>query len=102
VLDNGPYIASKHGVIGLTKAASEDHVADGVRVNAVCPGYIMTPLNGTAEDWERAIWMVKRDVPQQRWGHPEEVAQSVLFLCGGRSTYISGTSLLVDGGMTER
>jgi|ERR1700728_3822588 NAD(P)-dependent dehydrogenase (short-subunit alcohol dehydrogenase family) len=102
VPDNGAYIASKHGVIGLTKAASEDHVANGVRVNAVCPGYTMTPLNGTAEDWERDIWMVKRDVPQQRWGHPEEVAQSVLFLCGGRSTYISGTSLLVDGGMTER
>jgi NAD(P)-dependent dehydrogenase (short-subunit alcohol dehydrogenase family) len=102
VPDNGAYVASKHGVIGLTKAASEDHVADGVRVNAVCPGYTMTPLNGTAEDWERDTWMVKRDVPQQRWGHPEEVAQSVLFLCGGRSTYISGTSLLVDGGMTER
>jgi NAD(P)-dependent dehydrogenase (short-subunit alcohol dehydrogenase family) len=102
VPNNSAYVASKHGVVGLTKTASEDHVADGIRVNAICPGYIMTPMNGTNENWEKDIWMVKRDVPQQRWGHPEEIAQSVLFLCGGKSTYISGTSLLVDGGMTER
>lgn len=55
VLNNAAYVASKHGVIGLTKAASEDHVADGVRTNAVCPGYIATPINGTKEDWERNI-----------------------------------------------
>ena len=59
-------------------------------------------MNGTNEDWNEEIWKVKRDVPQQRWGFPEEIAQSVLFLCGGRSTYISGTSLMVDGGMTAR
>ena len=61
VKDRGAYAASKAGVNALTRGASEDHVADGIRVNAVCPGYIATPMNGSPEEWEERKWMVDRD-----------------------------------------
>lgn len=97
------YTASKHAVIGLTKTTSEDYASKGLRINAVCPGYIDTPMTKStpliAKVFEERInnW-----TPMQRAGQPEELADAVIFLCGGRSSYITGFPLVVDGGYTER
>ena len=97
------YTASKHGVIGLTKTASEDYAKDGLRINAVCPGYTETPLTmGDALVKKAMDERVAHDVPMRRMGRPQEIADGVLYLCGGRSSFVTGTSLMVDGGYTQR
>ena len=97
------YTASKHAVMGLTKTASEDYAAQGIRVNAICPGYTETPM--TMGDPIVASVMgekVAKDVPMKRMGRPEEIADGVVYLCGGRSSFVTGIGLLVDGGYTSR
>jgi len=99
-LNIAPYIASKHGVIGLTKAAAREYATKGIRINAVCPGAIRTPLN---EDMPEA--MVKPIVdshPMGRMGTPEEVAEAVLYLCSDAASFITGSSMLIDGGYTAQ
>ena len=91
------YTASKHGVIGLTKQAAVQHATAGIRVNAVCPGLIATPMTlpvYTPERWEQAI----RQHPAQRPGTPEEVAQTVVWLCSDAASFVTGHALVVDGG----
>lgn len=97
------YTASKHAVIGLTRTASEDYAKEGLRINAICPGYTETPLTTKNPDVLKAMQeRIGTSVPMQRMGKPQEIADSVVFLCGGRSSFITGTALMVDGGYTER
>lgn len=97
------YVASKHGVIGLTKAAALDYAARGIRVNAVCPGVIETPMveratRGSAEAIER----VTSQEPMGRMGQPEEIADAVLWLCSDGASFVTGHSLTVDGGLVAQ
>ncbi len=97
------YTASKHGVIGLTKTASEDYAKDGLRINAICPGYTETPMTTTNALVLQAMEeRISTMVPMLRMGRPEEIADGVVFLAGGRSSFVTGTTLFVDGGYTER
>ena len=90
------YHASKHGVIGLTKSAALDYAAKGIRVNAVCPGCIDTPM-GDAIDPD-AMKEFLRDQPIGRMGCAEEVAAAVLWLCSPGASFVLGVALPVDGG----
>ena len=92
------YHASKHGVIGLTKSAAMDYAAQGIRINAVCPGCIDTPM-GAGIDAE-AMKRFLKDQPIGRMGRPEEVAASVLWLCSPGASMVLGVALPVDGGFT--
>jgi len=95
-----PYYASKHGVIGATKAAAKEYAAQGIRVNAVCPAIIKTAMAGRAfgEDEESykesGSWH-----PMGRVGTPAEVASAVLWLCSDGAGFVTGHSLAIDGGM---
>jgi NAD(P)-dependent dehydrogenase (short-subunit alcohol dehydrogenase family) len=93
---NSAYFASKHGVIGLTKAAAIEYAKSGIRVNAVCPGVIETDMANRAfsEMWERVVEMH----PIGRIGTPQEVANAVVWLCSDRASFITGHALPVDGG----
>jgi NAD(P)-dependent dehydrogenase (short-subunit alcohol dehydrogenase family) len=101
--DCAAYDASKAALIGLTRAMALDHGADGIRVNAVCPGYIDTPLMEqwlkTVEDREAAVREVLKWHPLGRIGTPADVAEAVYFLASESAEFISGTSLVVDGAM---
>ncbi|WP_032092301.1 glucose 1-dehydrogenase [Necropsobacter rosorum] len=92
------YIACKHAVIGLTRTAAIDYAAKGIRINAICPGAIRTPM---AEDLMRRNPGLEaelvRDIPAGRLGKPEEIANAVLWLCSPQSSFVDGHALLVDG-----
>jgi NAD(P)-dependent dehydrogenase (short-subunit alcohol dehydrogenase family) len=95
------YCASKHGVIGLTKAAALDYAPSNIRVNAVCPGIIGTSMmdrftGGTAQGREKVI----AQEPVGRMGAPEEIAAAVLWLCSEPAAFVVGHALVIDGGQT--
>ena len=90
------YHASKHGVIGLTKSAALDYAAKGVRVNAVCPGCVDTPMGDSIDP--AAMKEFLREQPIGRMGRPEEVAAAVLWLCSSAASFVLGVALPVDGG----
>lgn len=94
------YCASKHGVIGLTKSASLDYADRNIRVNAVCPGPIHTPLLDSFVDGGGSALLdsIKVSVPMKRIGTAEEVAQAVAWLAGDEASYVTGAALSVDGG----
>src|SRR5436853_3688366 len=98
---NPAYTAAKHGVVGLTRSAALDYAAQKVRVNAVCPGYIDTPMmgrftGGTPEGRAKVI----AEEPVGRMGKPEEIANTVLWLCSEGAGFVVGHALLADGGQT--
>ena len=95
------YTAAKHGVIGLTRAASLDYAGQNIRINAVCPGYIDTPMmgrftGGTDEGRAKVI----SEEPIGRMGRPEEIANTVLWLCSDGAGFVLGHALIADGGQT--
>jgi NAD(P)-dependent dehydrogenase (short-subunit alcohol dehydrogenase family) len=90
------YHATKHGVIGLTKSAALDNAARGIRVNAICPGCIDTPM-GDAID-PAAMKEFLKDQPIGRMGRAEEIASTVLWLCSPGASFVLGVALPVDGG----
>jgi NAD(P)-dependent dehydrogenase (short-subunit alcohol dehydrogenase family) len=95
------YHASKHGVLGLTKSAAMDYAARGIRINAICPGVIDTPMvSSMLETQADAMKEILRDQPIGRLGRPEEIAAAVLWLCSPGSTFVIGQALAVDGGYT--
>lgn len=97
------YTAAKHGVLGLTKAAAQEFNGAGIRVNAVCPGMVDTPM---IQDWFRTSPEVANAVlaamPGGRLGRPEQVAQAAVWLCGDGAGWVSGLSMVVDGGGINR
>ncbi|KPF79241.1 3-oxoacyl-ACP reductase [alpha proteobacterium AAP81b] len=96
------YTASKAGLLGLTRALGDKWVADGVRVNMVAPGFIATRMTGPARvdpDYEKRLL---KTLPMRRWGTPAEVADAILFLASPAASYITGQSLIVDGGLMLR
>ncbi|PXA75929.1 oxidoreductase [Caulobacter sp. D4A] len=90
------YHATKHGVIGLTKSAAMDNAKRGIRVNAICPGCIETPM-GDAID-PAAMTEFLKEQPIGRMGRPEEIASAVLWLCSPGASFVLGVALPVDGG----
>ena len=91
------YVASKAGVIGITKVWARELGKDGIRVNAVAPGFIET--NMTAGMPEKVVNMMGDKVPLKRWGQPEDVANAYTFLASDEASYITGAVLNVDGGV---
>jgi NAD(P)-dependent dehydrogenase (short-subunit alcohol dehydrogenase family) len=93
------YIASKHAVLGLTKTAALENAKLGVRVNAVCPGVIQTPmLDRLASAADGLVQGTIGATPMGRLGTPEEIAEAVVWLCSDAASFITGTALTVDGG----
>jgi NAD(P)-dependent dehydrogenase (short-subunit alcohol dehydrogenase family) len=95
------YSAAKHGVVGLTKAAGLEYAAQGIRINAVCPGMIRTPMTQTGAMKEVIDRMVV-NTPLARLGDPEEIGAAVLWLCGDDATFVHGQAIPVDGALTSR
>ena len=95
------YHATKHGVIGLTKSAAMDYAPLGIRINAVCPGVIDTPMSSDMiENQPDAMKEIMRDQPIGRPGRPDEVAAAALWLCSPAASLVLGVALPVDGGFT--
>ncbi len=97
------YVASKHGVLGLTRAMSLDYARKGIRVNCVCPGTIDTPMlhwaAGLSDDPEKVIQTCSRMHALGRIGKAEEVADAILYLASPMASFVTGSALVVDGGM---
>lgn len=92
------YAASKGGVAQLTKSLALAYAADGIRVNAVAPGWIATPLTRALQDDPERSGPILQRTPLGRWGTPEDVAQGVAFLCAPAASFMTGVILPVDGG----
>jgi len=94
------YVASKHGVAGLTKTAALEYAKSGIRVNAVCPGVINTPMGerlfSGQPHWGEAVQAME---PVARMGKPEEIAEAVVWLCSDAASFVTGLAMAVDGGM---
>ena len=97
------YVASKHGIVGLTKTAALEYAETGIRVNAVCPGVIDTEMverfTGGAPEAEAAMVATE---PVGRLGRPEEIADAIVWLCSDRSSFTTGQAIAVDGGFVAR
>ena len=97
------YVASKHGVVGLTKTAALEYAKSGIRVNAVCPGVIKTPMleRITGQRAGRAERMAAAE-PVGRMGKPEEIAEAVVWLCSEAASFVTGLPMPVDGGIAAQ
>lgn len=101
------YSATKHGIIGLTKTSALEYAQLGIRVNAVCPGPVQTPmvdkiLAAQPELAEKVVEAIKEKEPVGRWGQAEEVAESVIWLCSNAASFVTGAILAVDGGFVAQ
>lgn len=94
------YVASKHAVEGLTRSAALEAIPFGVRVNAVAPGPIQTPMVDRFTGDEAGKAAFAQSIPAKRLGEPEEIAQTIVFLAGDKAKFLIGQSVLVDGGFT--
>jgi len=100
----GIYHAAKHGVLGFTKSAALEYAARGIRINAICPGLIQTPMSEQmiAAGQGEALKAMENSIPMGRVGRAEEIASAVLWLCSDAASYVTGQSLSVDGGFIMR
>jgi NAD(P)-dependent dehydrogenase (short-subunit alcohol dehydrogenase family) len=96
LVTSSAYVAAKHGVVGLTKTAALEYAESGIRVNAVCPGFIETRM--TEETMRRRGETILAQIPVKRMGSPEEIAEMVVWLCSDRASYVTGAAYNVDGG----
>jgi len=95
----GAYAASKHAVVGMTKTAAHEFGKFGIRVNAICPTVIETPMGDSyIADNEELMKIMLKSVPMRRFGKPEEVARTICWLCSEDASYLNGVALPVDGG----
>src|SRR4030081_1744638 len=102
--ERGIYHAAKHGVLGFTKSAALEYAARGIRINAICPGLIWTPMSDqmVAAGQGEALEAMQKSIPMARVGRPEEIANAVLWLCSDAASYVTGQSISVDGGFIMR
>jgi len=102
--ERGIYHAAKHGVLGFTKSAALEYAARGIRINAICPGLIQTPMSDAmvAAGQGEALKALEKSIPMARVGRPSEIANAVLWLCSDAASYVTGQSLSVDGGFIMR
>lgn len=99
------YAAAKHGVVGLTKSAAGEYARKGIRINAICPSFAMTPMvtgmlaemRGSAQE---ASARLLSSVPMRRIAEPEEIVQAMLWICSPQNSFMTGHSLVLDGGLT--
>ena len=97
------YVASKHGVVGLTKTAALECAKHGIRINAVCPGVIQTPMiDRLTGKKKEAIEQYTALEPLGRFGQPEEIANAVLWLCSDEASFVTGHGMAVDGGFVAK
>jgi NAD(P)-dependent dehydrogenase (short-subunit alcohol dehydrogenase family) len=97
------YVASKHGVVGLTKGAALEYAKSGIRVNAVCPGVIHTPMiDRTVSKLPHMAEVYRTMHPIGRLGEPEEIAEAVVWLCSDAASFVTGHAMAVDGGLTAQ
>jgi NAD(P)-dependent dehydrogenase (short-subunit alcohol dehydrogenase family) len=94
------YVAAKHGVIGLTQTAALEYATEGIRINAICPGFIETPLltKGGISDNKEVKQMIVNLHPLKRLGQSEEIANGFIFLASNESSFMTGTAIEIDGG----
>jgi NAD(P)-dependent dehydrogenase (short-subunit alcohol dehydrogenase family) len=98
-----PYCASKHAILGITRTAAVENARTGVRINAICPGSTDTPMLRETMKIDPAVErMILASTPGGRLGEAEEIAQAAVWLCSDRASFVSGHSLLVDGGAVAR
>jgi len=97
-----PYIASKHAVIGLTKAAALENAGSGIRVNSLCPAWVPSEGNAPIVDNPEQRAQLEAYHPIGRLGTQEEIAKTVLFLCSSGAGFITGQSIVADGGVSAR
>ena len=95
-----PYVAAKHGVVGLTRNFAITYASRGVRVNCLNPGFIETAMTSGITEIADARQQIERQTPMGRWGRAEEVAKAALFLASDDSSFVTGAPLIVDGGWT--
>jgi NAD(P)-dependent dehydrogenase (short-subunit alcohol dehydrogenase family) len=94
------YVASKHGVVGLTKSAALQYAKEGIRINAVCPGWIDTEMLAPAFARDSEVRArISASQPVGRIGDPREVAEAVLWLCSDAASFVTGIAMPVDGGL---
>jgi len=91
------YCASKHAVIGMTRSAALRYASEGIRVNAVCPGVIETPMTVSVFTDPNLKAHIEAMTPMRRMGKPEEIADAVIWLCSAKSSFVSGQAIAVDG-----
>lgn len=96
----GAYAASKHAVVGMTTSAAVEYAKYGIRINAICPTVIKTPMGDSYINEDEAITeRLKQFIPMKRFGQPEEVANTICWLCSDDASYITGHTIRTDGGM---
>ena len=102
--ERGIYHAAKHGILGFTKSAALEYASRGIRINAICPGLIWTPMADqmVAAGQGETLTAMEKSVPMGRVGRPEEIANAVLWLCSDAASYVTGQSISVDGGFVMR
>ena len=95
-----PYVAAKHGVVGLTKTAALDYATRGIRVNAVAPGLVATPMTDRWLADPAVRQKLMENSPIGRPAQPEEIASTVLYLASSAASFVTGQTFVVDGGQT--
>lgn len=97
------YCASKHAVVGLTKAAAVEYARTGIRINAICPGFIDTPLlKSDMTQFSRLESWVTSVVPAGRFGMPEEISKAVVWMCSDQTSFMNGHAMVIDGGFVAQ